>query len=166
MKRLSFALGLLVALTGAQQPLVAKIVFKTPKLFETDPGKLCSYAYKGDLKRVKEAVAKGANVRAMGEWTQIVDFVPKKGYGTPLHAAASGARTKVARFLLANGAKVNAVDKKGRTPLHFAARSGKKGIIRLLLAAKADPYIFAHGDGYPFQIPAPIRIDLVKLLDP
>ena len=39
----------------------------------------------------------------------------------------------VAKFLITNGATINAKDKDESTPLHFAARSGNIGIVKLLI---------------------------------
>lgn len=59
---------------------------------------------------------------------------------TPLHNAAGLGQLTVAKFLLANGADVEAKDRmwNGGTPLHYAADAGHKGIVELLLSKGAD----------------------------
>ena len=56
----------------------------------------------------------------------------------PLHIAAEDGHTNEVERLLANGAKVDELDKWLRTPLHLAAEWGYTGIVRDLLAAGAD----------------------------
>ena len=43
---------------------------------------------------------------------------------TPLHAAAAGYRTEIARALIENGANVAAENRRGAMPLHYAADGG------------------------------------------
>ncbi len=134
MKRLTFALGLLVALTAAHQPLVAK-------LFQADPDKLCEYAYKGQLKKVKEAIVKGADVNAEGMWTRR-GLSRTRRYrgtsGTPLYAAIEGDRIEVAKYLLGSGAQVNVPDVRGFTPLHQVVLHGSLDMAQLLITKGAD----------------------------
>jgi len=54
-----------------------------------------------------------------------------------LEAAASG-KLVVARFLLDNGARINARDASGATALHTAARGGHRAMVQLLLEYRAD----------------------------
>lgn len=58
---------------------------------------------------------------------------------TPLHSAAAGDHTALARVLLEAGAHPNAVQHGGYTPLHSAAQNGNADLVQLLLAAGADP---------------------------
>jgi hypothetical protein len=46
------------------------------------------------------------------------------GGDTPLHAAAAGYRTEIARALIENGASVAAENRRGAMPLHYAADGG------------------------------------------
>merc|ERR1719205_367778 len=48
-------------------------------------------------------------------------------------ALSQNDHTNVAKFLITNGAMINAKDKDESTPLHFAARSGNVGIVKLLI---------------------------------
>jgi ankyrin repeat protein len=56
---------------------------------------------------------------------------------TPLQAAANEGHLVVARFLLQNGADVEAKLRSGRNPLHVAASQGHKAMVELLLSHKA-----------------------------
>lgn len=58
--------------------------------------------------------------------------------GTPLHRATAKGELTVAKFLLTNGANVDARDQNGRTPLLSAASGGHKALVELLLAYKAN----------------------------
>jgi hypothetical protein len=88
---------------------------------------------KGDIDRVRELLAKGANVntrdRHKDSWTYAQ---------TPLHAAAHEGHTYVARLLLEHGADLNARDKYGFTPLFYAAGGGHIDIVSILLEHGAD----------------------------
>ena len=48
-------------------------------------------------------------------------------------ALSQNDHTNVAKFLITNGATINAKDKDENTPLHFAAKSGNTGIVKLLI---------------------------------
>ncbi len=154
MKRLSFTLGLIVVLTGAHPPLVAKIVLKKPKLLQAKPQNLGQYAHDGKLKKVKEAVEKwGADVNADYWWEKFSPYLgigrggkhgsisgsrlTRQFRGSPLHAAAMAKHEEVAEYLIAKGANVNA-KALGSTPLHVAAWSGSKDIVALLITKGAD----------------------------
>ena len=52
--------------------------------------------------------------------------------------AVQKGKTETVKLLLANGADVNAVDKKGRTALMIAAQEGRTKMVKLLLANGAD----------------------------
>lgn len=68
---------------------------------------------------------------------------------TPLHAAAAGYRTEIARALIRNGANVRARNRRGAEPLHYAADGvpgsstwnpqAQSETIQLLISAGADP---------------------------
>ena len=56
----------------------------------------------------------------------------------PLHSAAAGGHTAVARLLLEHGADPNARQEGGFVPLHAAAQAGNDELYELLLASGAD----------------------------
>ena len=69
--------------------------------------------------------------------------VNKTGW-TPLHYACSTGRLDVAQFLIANGAKVNALSPSETTPLMMAVSSGNDELIKLLLDKGADLQMRNH----------------------
>jgi len=130
MKRTTFTLGLLVALSALHQPLVAKVVFQAPVKIEAEPGKLVKYAGDGNLKMVQAAVAKGADVNTPGR-TRVGQLltIPLP----PLHIAARRGHIDVAAYLISQGADVNKKDTLVFTPLAHAAMRGRARMISLLL---------------------------------
>jgi hypothetical protein len=65
-------------------------------------------------------------------------LIATKVEGESLILAASDDNVELTKFLIANGANVNAADQAGYTALHMAARHGALGAIRVLLYADAD----------------------------
>ena len=84
-------------------------------------------AFKGDFHALRDMIARGASVNAMGAYGQY-----------PLHYAIAGGNRKCVNLLLENLASVNVQDAKGDTPLHVAARNGDVEIIRALVKRRAD----------------------------
>ena len=72
--------------------------------------------------------------------------VNKPGW-TPLHYACSTGKLSVAQFLVANGAKINALSPSDTTPLMMAVSSGNEVLIKFLLDNGADLRIRNH-EGY------------------
>ena len=116
---------------------------------------------KGNIEAVKQHIAAGTDVNAMGGMSggtpltfaaieghkEIVELLIAKGAdvevadllsATPLHRAASWGHKEIAELLITKGANVNAEDKWGNTPLHLAAYKGHKENVELLIAAGAD----------------------------
>jgi hypothetical protein len=58
--------------------------------------------------------------------------------GAPIYSAARGGHINIVRFLIENGANVNAKSYDGKTPLHGAAENMNKDIALLLLEKGAD----------------------------
>lgn len=77
-----------------------------------------------------------------------------RGGATPLHTAVvRPAGTSILQFLLAHGARVNAVDAFGFTPLHRAIQSGNFDGATLLLSSGANLTLAAPGVRFhPFTL--------------
>ncbi|MBU3621641.1 ankyrin repeat domain-containing protein [Polynucleobacter sp. CS-Odin-A6] len=73
-------------------------------------------------------------------------LVNKSGW-TALHYACSAGKLSVAEFLVANGAKVNALSPSDTTPLMMAVSSGNELLIKFLLDNGADLSMRNH-EGY------------------
>lgn len=81
--------------------------------------------HKGDLKKVKELLDKGANIN---EWEM----------GTPLMFAASDNKLDIAKFLIEKGANLNDMAKNGSTALGMAAQQEFPDMVDLLIGKGAD----------------------------
>ncbi len=71
---------------------------------------------------------------------------------TPLHSAAAGRHTDIARLLLEGGAPVGAKSTGGFTPLHSAAQNGNEELVRLLLEHGADPHAASDAGKTPADL--------------
>ena len=81
--------------------------------------------------------------RLLDRWGSAVLSAPGKDGGTALHYAVfHNPNPKVTAYLIAKGAKVNALDKKGRSPLYYAVKSSvtpkRPGVWRALI--KKQPF--------------------------
>ncbi|MBX9831028.1 ankyrin repeat domain-containing protein [Candidatus Babeliales bacterium] len=81
-------------------------------------------AKNGNIQRVTELIAAGANINTTNE----------QGF-TPLHAATPHGDTTCVQLLLTAGANVNAQDAKGKTPLEYAALIGHVACVQLMVWA-------------------------------
>src|SRR5438876_10271552 len=72
--------------------------------------------------------------------------------GTPLHVAAFKGREAVVKFLIANGADINAKSKEGYTPLYMTAFEGQAGTAEILIAAGADVRARSHDGSTLLQV--------------
>jgi len=88
---------------------------------------LLEAARKGDARRVRELLDRGADVNARDVFDR-----------TPLHLAAAFGHLDVAKLLLDRGADIDARESDGWTPLHYAAVNGRLDVARLLLERGAD----------------------------
>jgi ankyrin repeat protein len=86
----------------------------------------------GDLDTLKQKL--NANVIGINDSNEL-KFGQKRKL---LHIASATGKVHVVKYLLSNGADVNAVDSFKRTPLFFAARNDEYEILKILLAAGAD----------------------------
>src|SRR5262245_56893753 len=75
---------------------------------------------------VYHAVSKGGSVHA------------ETGNGTLLGIASSMGNVRLVKFFIEHGAKINQLDKYGRSALVCAAGSGKFPVVKLLVTAGAD----------------------------
>jgi ankyrin repeat protein len=91
-------------------------------------------ARNGQLERVKQLLAAGADVNA-ADWVQM--SMQQLGE-TPLIAAADAGRSGVVQLLLEAGASIDLADYSGSTPLHSAARGGHLQVVQLLLDSGAN----------------------------
>ena len=89
----------------------------------------------GDLSRVKQSLAAGVSVNALGS----------NGF-RPIHFVFVAPTSDVLRALIAAGADPNARLSNGNTPLHFAVRMPNPDFTSVLLAAKADPNARGEND--------------------
>jgi ankyrin repeat protein len=70
----------------------------------------------------------------------------------PLHAAAAGNYTQIARMLMENNAQVNVKQEGGVTALHSAAQNGNIDLLILLLEHGADVNIRMEGGKLPADL--------------
>jgi ankyrin repeat protein len=70
----------------------------------------------------------------------------------PLHSAAAGNFTQIARMLIENNAQVNVKQEAGVTPLHSAAQNGNIDLLILLLEHGADVNIRMEGGKLPADL--------------
>lgn len=127
--------------------------------------------------RIPAALKKSFTV---GEQAEIENFLARFGsdvhaanptFGrTLLHAAVTkfGSDYKtdaVVKYLVSQGANVNAEDKSGQTPLSIAAKYGHLEIIRLLVSQGADVNaVSKHGQCQLYDAVADGQLEAVKLL--
>lgn len=114
----------------AQHPALARFL----RAWRPPPSPL-EPAARGDLDRLRAAVAAGASVNVGDPYGQ-----------RPLHLAAAGGHGAVVRWLLSHGALLDARDRDGRTALLAAAVAGQAVTLGLLLDAGARVHaVDVHG---------------------
>jgi hypothetical protein len=119
-----------------------------------DGASLHEAAEKGDLSRVQQLLASDAN---------LLEAKNEEG-DTPLHKAAAEGHAEVAKFLITQGADVNAVGRNDDRPLHRAAFFGRKDVVELLLANGADIEARDRQDNTPLIRAATFHTEVVQLL--
>lgn len=85
---------------------------------------------------------------------------------TPLHKAAIGGHTNIAKYVLNNGAKTQNQDSTGTTPLHESVRYGRTDIAQMLLQGGADINAEDSLGKTPIMIiiPDEVQYDMYSLL--
>lgn len=144
-------LAILVSLSSVALTLlgcwpVSKVV---DKRFSKGPSSLHEAARDGDLDRVKVELQpkKGTQPNINQPW----EVAYQKGLRkwTPLMYAANGGHVEVTRYLLDEGATVNARDHFGETALSAAIGASEYGTAELLLERGADPNLGSMAWGPP-----------------
>jgi ankyrin repeat protein len=127
--------------------VVAHIVFNHPdavNLYADDgftPLGLACYFGRSEVARY--LVLKGADV----------NLPSNNGFNVfPLHSAAAGNYTNIARMLIDNGAQVNVKQQAGSTPLHSAAQTGNLELLILLLEKGAEVNARMEGGKLPADL--------------
>jgi ankyrin repeat protein len=101
-------------------------LFFTTNLFSQEAD-LLTKVRANDISAIKELIAAGADIDEENTHEYMAG-------NTPLFMAASEDNEELIRFLIKNGADVNAKSKKGKTPLSLAVEAGHTKIIELLKA--------------------------------
>ncbi|MBS0435709.1 MAG: ankyrin repeat domain-containing protein [Proteobacteria bacterium] len=125
---------------GGQPALIVAIRRESPRAFDllltqpaidpdaanaADETALMLTAIAGDVDASRKLLARGAK--------------PQRPGWSPIHYAASGPSTEMAKLLLESGASVDAESPNGTTPLMLAARHAPEATVELLLQRGADP---------------------------
>jgi ankyrin repeat protein len=127
--------------------VVAHLVFNHPEAINlyaddgfTPLGLAC---YFGHHEVARFLVLKGADV----------NLPSNNGFNVfPLHSAAAGNYTNIARMLVENGAQVNIKQQAGATPLHTAAQNGNLELLILLLENGAQTDVRMEGGKLPADL--------------
>lgn len=127
--------------------VVAHLVFTHPDSLNdyaadgfTPLGLAC---YFGHYEVARYLVLKGADV----------NMPSNNGFNVfPLHSAAAGNFTNIARMLVESGAQVNIKQQAGVTPLHSAAQNGNLELLILLLEHGADVNARMEGGRLPADL--------------
>jgi ankyrin repeat protein len=140
-------INLFEAAAAGKFDVVAHLVFSHPdavNLYADDGftplGLAC---YFGQYEVARYLVLKGANVNQHSH----------NGFNVyPLHSAAAGNYTNIARMLIENGAEVNIKQQAGSTPLHSAAQNGNLELLILLLENGAEVNARMEGGKLPADL--------------
>lgn len=140
-------INLFEASAAGKFDVVAHLVFNHPDALNdyaddgfTPLGLAC---YFGHFEVARYLVLKGADV----------NLPSNNGFNVfPLHSAAAGNYTNIARMLVENGAQVNVKQQAGSTPLHSAAQNGNLELLILLLENGAQTDIRMEGGKLPTDL--------------
>jgi ankyrin repeat protein len=99
--------------------------------------------YFGQFEVARYLVLKGADV----------NLPSNNGFHVfPIHSAAAGNYTDIARMLIESGAMVNVKQQAGATPLHSAAQNGNLELLILLLENGAETNVRMEGGKLPTDL--------------
>jgi ankyrin repeat protein len=140
-------INLFEASAAGKFDVVAHLVYSHPEAINfyaedgfTPLGLAC---YFGQYEIARYLVLKGADV----------NLPSNNGFSVyPLHSAAAGNYTQIARMLIENNAQVNVKQQAGATALHSAAQNGNIDLLILLLEHGADVNIRMEGGKLPADL--------------
>jgi ankyrin repeat protein len=140
-------INLFEAAAVGKMDVVAQLVFTHPEAINfyaedgfTPLGLAC---YFGHYEVARYLVLKGADV----------NLPSNNGFRVyPLHSAAAGDYTDIARMLIENNAQVNVKQEAGATALHSAAQNGNIDLLILLLEHGADVSARMEGGKLPADL--------------
>ncbi|NET31176.1 MAG: alpha/beta fold hydrolase [Cyanothece sp. SIO1E1] len=130
-----------------------------PALNKSANAQLWDAAIAGDVELVKQALAAGAEIDAL-------DTRRSKTGRRAMNWAAYHNHTTVLRFLIEQGAQINATNQSGFTPLHHAVERNAMDAVQLLLAAGADKSIRNKRGQLPIDTARRLeRVKMIPLLE-
>jgi ankyrin repeat protein len=140
-------INLFEAAAAGKFDVLAHVIFNKPEsvnLYAPDGFTALGLAcYFGQFEAARYLVLKGADV----------NLPSNNGFNVfPLHSAAAGNYTDIARMLVENGAKVNVKQQAGVTPLHSAAQNGNLDLLIMLLENGAQVDIRMEGGKLPADL--------------
>lgn len=110
----------------------------------------------GALESVTKLLEYGIDIESAG---------PNKGV-TTLHWAASFGQLKIVRYLLENGASLNALSKENFSALHYAVKNCKGAVVSFLLGKNADILIRNDNGNNVLDMALQRDLSLVRLILP
>jgi ankyrin repeat protein len=140
-------ISLFEAAAAGKFDVVAKLINQSPEAvnFYAEDGftSLGLACYFGQYEIANYLILKGADV----------NLPSNNGFKVyPLHSAAAGNYTQIARLLIENNAQVNVKQQAGVTALHSAAQNGNIDLLILLLEHGADVNIRMEGGKLPADL--------------
>jgi len=140
-------INLFEASAAGKFDVVAHLVYTHPEAINfyspdgfTPLGLAC---YFGHYEIARYLVLKGADV----------NLSSNNGFSVyPLHSAAAGDYTQIARMLIENNAQINVKQQSGATALHAAAQNGNIDLLILLLEHGADVNVRMEGGKLPADL--------------